>query len=54
MNSATTAQTFAEETTTADIVDRMVHLYPGWENRRTPRRYRFCAQIPPPSSPLEP
>ncbi|MEU1036673.1 hypothetical protein ABZ402_50440 [Streptomyces mirabilis] len=35
MNSATSAQTFAEETTTADIVARMVHLYPGWENRRT-------------------
>ncbi|MCX4430616.1 MULTISPECIES: hypothetical protein [Streptomyces] len=35
MNSATSTQTFAEETTTADIVARMVHLYPGWENRRT-------------------
>ncbi|MFE2971761.1 hypothetical protein ACFXKC_50960 [Streptomyces sp. NPDC059340] len=34
MNSATTTQTFAEETTTAEIVARMVGLYPGWENRR--------------------
>ncbi|MCX4615306.1 MULTISPECIES: hypothetical protein [Streptomyces] len=25
---------FAEETTTAGIVARMVDLYPGWENRR--------------------
>ncbi|MFF4731210.1 hypothetical protein ACFY3M_39045 [Streptomyces mirabilis] len=80
MNSATTTQTFAEETTNAEIVVRMVELYPGWENRRipwhstmaaiarktgqeqpsdtgavpTPRRPRPCAQIPPPSSPLEP
>ncbi|MCX4426361.1 MULTISPECIES: hypothetical protein [Streptomyces] len=34
MNSATTTQTFAEETITAGIVARMVDLYPGWENRR--------------------
>ncbi|MFJ1533645.1 hypothetical protein ACIOFV_35410 [Streptomyces mirabilis] len=34
MNSATTTQTFAEESTTARIVARMVDLYPGWENRR--------------------
>ena len=34
MNSATVTQTFAEETTTADIVARMVDLYPGWEKRR--------------------
>ncbi|MFF7598629.1 hypothetical protein [Streptomyces mirabilis] len=30
MNSATTTQTFGEESTTAGIVD----LCPGWENRR--------------------
>ncbi|MGW1887375.1 hypothetical protein [Streptomyces sp. NPDC001970] len=35
MSSATTAQTFAKESTTADIVARTVDLYPGWENRRT-------------------
>jgi hypothetical protein len=29
MNSATDTRTFAEETTTADIVARMVGLYPG-------------------------
>ncbi|MFE2313142.1 hypothetical protein ACFXC8_07995 [Streptomyces sp. NPDC059441] len=34
MNSATVTRTFAEETTTADIVARMVDLHPGWENRR--------------------
>lgn len=35
MNSATTTPTFADETTTADIAARTVHVYPGWENRRT-------------------
>ncbi|MGW1498332.1 hypothetical protein ACWCQW_07080 [Streptomyces mirabilis] len=35
MNSATTTQTFTDETITADIVARMVCLYPGRENRRT-------------------
>ncbi|MEU9366849.1 hypothetical protein AB0D78_34895 [Streptomyces avermitilis] len=37
MNSATTAQTSAEETTAAGIVARTAGLYLGRENRRTPR-----------------